>query len=53
LEEGYFWPFWATYERGDVNGNSCLVNTTVKDMRSDLKNANVEQMAAPATWGDI
>jgi capsular polysaccharide export protein len=53
LEEGYLRPYWATYERDGVNGNSCLVNSSVKDMRSDMKNAIVEQMAAPATWGDM
>ncbi len=53
LEEGYLRPYWATYERDGVNGNSCLVDTSIQKMRTDLKNVVAEQMSAPATWGDM
>ncbi|MBE9475941.1 MAG: capsule biosynthesis protein CapA [Proteobacteria bacterium] len=53
LEEGYLRPYWATYERDGINGSSCLVDMSVKQMRADLKDVVVEHLSAPATWGDM
>lgn len=53
LEEGYLRPYWVTYERGGINGNSCLIETSVKQMRIDLKGIEMQQASAPVLWGDM
>jgi capsular polysaccharide export protein len=53
LEEGYLRPYWVTYERGGINGASRLVDTSIKQMRSELKGVETEQPAAPVLWGDM
>lgn len=53
LEEGYLRPYWATYERDGVNGDSPLVNTKIDQMRNDLKSIERQQPAAPVRWGDM
>jgi capsular polysaccharide export protein len=53
LEEGYLRPYWATYERDGVNGQSYLVETTVKKIRQDLKGVKTQQPSAPVRWGDM
>ncbi len=53
LEEGYLRPYWVTYERGGINGASCLVQTSVNQMRSALKGVEMQQAAAPVRWGDM
>ena len=53
LEEGYLRPYWATYERDGVNGDSCLVKTSVEEMRANLKDVKTQQPSAPARWGDM
>lgn len=53
LEEGYLRPYWATYEREGVNGDSCLVTTSVAQMRAGLKGVETQQPSAPVRWGDM
>jgi len=53
LEEGYLRPYWVTYERGGVNGNSRLVDMSVAQMRAELGPQDVELPDAPARWGDM
>ncbi len=53
LEEGYLRPYWVTYERGGINGGSCLVEMSVNEMRADLKGVAMQQSSAPVLWGDM
>ncbi len=53
FEEGYLRPYWVTYERGGVNGNSRLTEMSVEDMRQELKDRDMELPDAPARWGDM
>lgn len=53
FEEGYLRPYWVTYERGGVNGNSRLVDMSVTDMRAQISDHNVDLPEAPARWGDM
>jgi len=53
FEEGYIRPYWATYERGGVNGFSRLLDMTVDQMRAELKDRDLELPDAPARWGDM
>ena len=53
LEEGYLRPYWVTYERGGINGASRLVDTSIKQMRFELKGIEIEQPSAPVLWGDM
>ena len=53
FEEGYLRPYWATYERDGVNGNSHLVHTKISQMREDLKMVESQQPSAPVLWGDM
>lgn len=53
FEEGYLRPYWATYERGGVNGNSRLMSLSIEEMRASLKKIDEEQPEAPAKWGEL
>ncbi|MEM9011656.1 MAG: capsule biosynthesis protein CapA [Pseudomonadota bacterium] len=53
FEEGYLRPYWATYERAGVNGNSRLVHMPVADMQARVAGRDVETPEAPATWGAL
>lgn len=53
FEEGYLRPYWATYERGGVNGNSALMDLSVAQMRDTLARIDEVQPEAPARWGDV
>ncbi|GHA54231.1 capsule biosynthesis protein CapA [Amylibacter ulvae] len=53
FEEGYLRPYWATYERGGVNGHSRLMDMSVGDMRKSLAKIDETQPEAPARWGDM
>ncbi|QGX99028.1 capsular biosynthesis protein [Roseovarius faecimaris] len=53
FEEGYLRPYWVTYERGGSNGNSRLMEMSVRDMRTALENSDVDQPLPPASWGDM
>jgi capsular polysaccharide export protein len=53
FEEGYLRPYWVTYERGGVNGNSRLMSLSIDDMRASLKKIDEEQPEAPAKWGEL
>jgi capsular polysaccharide export protein len=53
FEEGYLRPYWATYERGGVNGFSRLVDLSVDQMRAELQDRDLELPDAPARWGDM
>jgi capsular polysaccharide export protein len=53
FEEGYLRPYWVTYERGGANGHSRLMDTSVAQMRSALKDLDLDLPDAPAKWGDM
>ncbi|MDT0682845.1 capsule biosynthesis protein CapA [Roseicyclus sp. F158] len=53
FEEGYLRPYWVTYERGGANGHSRLMRLSVPDMRRALDQSELEQLPAPARWGDM
>lgn len=53
FEEGYMRPYWVTYERGGSNGNSRLMEMSVRDMRAALENSDLDQPLPPASWGDM
>jgi capsular polysaccharide export protein len=53
FEEGYIRPYWVTYERGGVNGNSRIMSMPISEMRSALKKIDDEQPEAPARWGEL
>ncbi len=53
FEEGYLRPYWVTYERGGSNGHSRLMNTSVPEMQTALRNAEMDLPEAPARWGDM
>lgn len=53
LEEGYLRPYWATYERSGVNGDSSLLDISIEDMRKDLEHVGMQQSSAPVRWGDM
>lgn len=53
FEEGYLRPYWATYERGGVNGHSVLMDTSVDQMRDVLEKVEEDQPEAPARWGEL
>jgi len=53
FEEGYLRPYWATYERGGVNGNSALMNLSIEDMRSALAKRGAHAPPAPPQWGAL
>lgn len=51
FEEGYLRPYWITYERGGVNGNSRLMRMSVNEMGTALAGLDEELVEAPASWG--
>lgn len=54
FEEGYLRPFWITYERGGSNGNSALMQISLRDMRNALRGRVGEHLTRPpAHWGDM
>jgi capsular polysaccharide export protein len=53
FEEGYMRPYWVTYERGGTNGNSRLMDMDVAEMRTALKQSDLDVPEAPAHWGDM
>ncbi len=53
FEEGYMRPYWVTYERGGSNGHSRLMHMSVDDMRTALKNSDMDSSLPPASWGDM
>lgn len=53
FEEGYMRPYWVTYERGGSNGNSRLMEMSVRDMRAALEHSDIDQPLPPASWGDM
>ncbi|WP_317057404.1 capsule biosynthesis protein [Roseovarius rhodophyticola] len=53
FEEGYMRPYWVTYERGGSNGHSRLMHMSVDDMRTALKNSDMDSALPPASWGDM
>tara|TARA_R110002124_G_scaffold7625_33_gene43271 strand:- start:227 stop:1531 length:1305 start_codon:yes stop_codon:yes gene_type:complete len=53
FEEGYLRPYWATYERGGVNGNSALMQIGLPEMRAALRVAGAHAPAAPSQWGAL
>lgn len=53
FEEGYLRPYWVTYERGGVNGNSRLMSMSVSDMQKRLTKIDEAQVESPANWGDL
>ena len=53
FEEGYLRPYWATYERGGVNGHSDLMDISIDRMQSAIGKTDVPQRAAPPLWGAI
>jgi capsular polysaccharide export protein len=53
FEEGYLRPYWATYERGGVNGHSVLMDMEISQMRNVLQKVDEDQPEAPANWGEL
>ncbi|MEO1273825.1 MAG: capsule biosynthesis protein CapA [Pseudomonadota bacterium] len=53
FEEGYLRPYWITYERGGVNGNSRLMQMGVPEMQARLAEQPGKLPEAPAQWGAI
>ena len=53
FEEGYLRPYWITYERDGVNGNSKLVEITLPEIRRALSGIDTDLTEAPAHWGDM
>ncbi len=53
FEEGYLRPYWITYERGGVNGNSRLMDMSIPQMRAMLARTQGEVADAPARWGAL
>ncbi len=53
FEEGYMRPYWVTYERGGSNGHSRLMHMSVENMRTALKNSDMDSPLPPASWGDM
>ncbi|WP_246237407.1 capsule biosynthesis protein [Halovulum dunhuangense] len=53
FEEGYLRPYWITYERDGVNGNSPLMHMSVQEMRDRLGGVTRDVPEAPAQWGAL
>lgn len=53
FEEGYLRPFWATYERDGVNGNSRLLGLDMADMAQAVAAHPVDLPEVPVQWGAI
>ena len=52
FEEGYLRPYWITYERDGVNGNSKLMTLSMSDIAAQVKAPEAEPPEAPAHWGE-
>ncbi len=53
FEEGYLRPWWVTYERGGSNGNSRLMDLSVKQMKLALDQTDLDAPPPPTHWGDM
>jgi capsular polysaccharide export protein len=53
FEEGYLRPYWATYERNGSNGNSRLMQITLRDMEKALSSGGEHTPMPPDRWGDL
>ena len=53
FEEGYLRPYWATYERNGSNGNSRLMEITLKEMSEARTALPVHRLPPPDRWGDL
>ncbi|MGI9367814.1 MAG: capsule biosynthesis protein [Ruegeria sp.] len=53
FEEGYLRPWWVTYERGGSNGNSRLMDLSVKQMQLALDQSELDTPPPPTHWGDM
>ncbi len=53
FEEGYLRPYWVTYERDGVNGNSALMNMSMDDVIKRRAKRQVDLQATPAQWGSL
>lgn len=53
FEEGYLRPYWITYERNGSNGNSALMDMSIRSMRRALRKSELELPDPPAHWGDM
>ena len=53
FEEGYMRPYWVTYERGGSNGNSRLMDMSIKNMQDALALSDMEAPLPPGHWGDM
>lgn len=53
FEEGYLRPYWISYERGGANGNSRLMQLSLREMQAALAQLDMTQPDAPARWGDM
>ncbi len=53
FEEGYLRPYWVTYERGGVNGNSPLMNISFDDIQKKRLQRTIELQDAPMRWGNL
>lgn len=51
FEEGYLRPYWITYERGGVNGNSRLMDLSLQAIAEAASRIDMPLSAAPASWG--
>jgi len=51
FEEGYLRPYWVTYERGGVNGNSRLMDMSMAEIVEAARHVSLPLSAAPAHWG--
>lgn len=53
FEEGYLRPYWISYERNGANGNSALMDVSLAEMRTVLRDTLNEVRRPPAHWGDM
>lgn len=53
FEEGYLRPYWISYERGGSNGHSALMQMSLPQMRTVLRDSLAEIRRPPASWGDM
>lgn len=51
FEEGYLRPYWVTYERGGVNGDSLLNALDMDEIKARRALRHVDLRDAPAHWG--
>ncbi len=53
FEEGYLRPYWVTYERGGVNGNSPLLQLDMGQITQAVAAHPVDLPEVPVQWGAI